>query len=176
MNEINFSQLRSLVNEDWHSHDKDWTRPGFRAIAWYRFGNWRMGIKNKFIRAPFSVLYRIVFRYIRNHYGVEVPYSATIGRRVIIEHQGNIVIHGDAVIGDDCIIRQGVTIGNRHLDKPHDAPRFGNNVNIGVGAVILGGITIGDNVAIGANAVVLQDIPENSLAVGIPAAITPLND
>lgn len=171
MNEQRFSQLLAQIREDWRAHGCDWTKPGFRAIAWHRVGNWRMSIRPKAIRAPLSLLYRFIFRYIRNHYGIEVPYSSKIGRRVIIEHQGNIVIHGDAVIGDDCIIRQGVTIGNRKLDTPYDAPTIGNNVNIGAGAVLLGGIRVGNNAAIGANAVVLKDVPENSLAVGNPARI-----
>ena len=75
------------------------------------------------------------------------------------------------MIGDDVIIRQGVTIGNRHLDRPDDAPVIGNRVNIGSGAVILGAITIGDDVSIGSNSVVLDDVPAGSTVVGPRAAI-----
>jgi serine O-acetyltransferase len=94
-----------------------------------------------------------------------------VGRRVIIEHQSGIVIHGDAVIGDDCIIRQGVTIGNRRLNRPLDAPRLGNRVSVGAGAKLLGSIHVGDGAQIGANAVVFEDVPAGAAAVGVPARI-----
>ncbi len=163
--------LWTLLREDYHAHGHDWTKPGFRAIAAYRFGVWRMTIRSKLLRAPLSILYRALFRHIRNHYGIELPYSATLGRRVIIEHQSCIVIHGNSILGDDCIIRQGVTLGNRSLDKPLDAPILGRGVNIGAGAKILGNVRIGDYASIGANAVVLTDVPAHALAVGIPARI-----
>ena len=105
--------LLAQIREDYVAHGRDWTKPGFRAMAVYRFGVWRMGIRSKLIRAPFSILYRRWFRKVRNRYGIELPYSAVLGRRVVIEHQSCIVIHGSCVIGDDCVIRQGVTLGNR---------------------------------------------------------------
>jgi serine O-acetyltransferase len=161
--------LWELIKEDWVANGRDWTRPGFRALAVYRFGVWRMGIQSKFVRALLGIIYRFMFRRVRNRYSIEFPFSIKAGRRIIIEHQGAIVIHGDSVIGDDCIIRQGVTIGNRYLDKPFDAPRLGNRVNVGAGAKLLGGITIGDDAIIGANAVVLRDVPAGATMVGIPA-------
>lgn len=163
--------LWQQIKEDWIAHDRDWTKPGFRAVAVYRFGVWRMKIQPLLLRAPLSMLYRALFRKIRNTYGIELPYSAKLGRRVIIEHQSCIVIHGDCVIGDDCIIRQGVTLGNRYLDQPFDAPKLGSRVNVGAGAKIFGNVTIGDNANIGANAVVLCDVPVGATAVGIPAKI-----
>jgi serine acetyltransferase len=164
-------RLIAQIVEDWRAHDRDWTRPGFQAVAVHRFGNWRMGIPSKLLRAPLSVLYRALFRGVRNFYGIELPYSAEIGRRVVIEHQSGIVIHGSARIGDDCIIRQGVTLGNRSLDEPFSAPRLGKAVNVGAGAKILGGVAIGDGAQIGANAVVLSDVPAGQLAVGVPARV-----
>jgi serine O-acetyltransferase len=163
--------LWQQIKEDWIAHGRDWTKPGFRAVAVYRFGVWRMTLKPIVLRAPFSILYRALYRKVRNTYGIELPYSAQLGRRVVIEHQSAIVIHGDCVIGDDCIIRQGVTMGNRYLDRPFDAPKLGKRVNVGAGAKIFGNITIGDDVNIGANAVVLSDIPPGKTAVGIPAKI-----
>ena len=163
--------LLETLREDWAAHDCDWTRPGFRAIAAYRFGVWRMGIRNRGLRAPLSVLYRLMYRRARNIYGIELPYTAKIGRRVVFEHAGAVVIHGNAEVGDGCIIRQGVTLGNRRLDAPMDAPRLGRNVNIGAGAKILGSISIGDDAVIGANAVVLCDVPAGALAKGVPAKI-----
>ncbi len=163
--------LWQQIKEDWIAHGRDWTRPGFRAVAVHRFGVWRMKIKPLLLRAPFSILYRALFRKVRNTYGIELPYTVQLGRRVIIEHQSAIVIHGDCVIGDDCIIRQGVTMGNRYLDRPFDAPKLGKRVNVGAGAKIFGNVTIGDGANIGANAVVLCDVPAGATAVGIPAKI-----
>ena len=163
--------LWQQIKEDWIAHERDWTKPGFRAVAVQRFGVWRMTIKPLLLRAPLSILYRALYRKIRNSYGIELPYTVQLGRRVIIEHQSGIVIHGYCSIGDDCIIRQGVTMGNRYLERPLDAPQLGKCVNVGAGAKIFGNVTIGDNVNIGANAVVLSDIPPGKTAVGIPAKI-----
>lgn len=161
--------LWAQIREDWVAHGRDWTRPGFRAVAVHRFGVWRMGIQPKPLRVPFSLLYRLLFRRCRNGYGIELPYSVVLGRRVVIEHQGGIVIHGNSVIGDDCVIRQNCTLGIRRMDAPADAPILGARVDVGAGAVILGRVRIGDGAAIGANAVVLADVATGAVAVGIPA-------
>ena len=168
-------QLKSgmfhYVKEDWVAHGRDWTRPGFRAVVVCRFGAWRMTIQSRLLRAPFSIVYRALFRFIRNVYGIELPYTVQLGRRVIFEHQHGIVVHGAVIIGDDCIIRQGVTLGNRYLAAPREAPVLERGVNIGAGAKILGKVVIGAEASIGANAVVLTDIPPRSTAVGNPAVI-----
>ena len=163
--------LWEQIKEDWIAHGRDWTKPGFRAVAVCRFGAWRMSLEPKLLRAPLSIIYRVMYRHVRNVYGIELPYTVNLGRRVIIEHQSCIVIHGNCAIGDDCIIRQGVTIGNRYLDKPLEAPQLGARVNVGAGSKILGKLVIGDDVSIGANAVVLSDIPTGKTAIGIPAKI-----
>lgn len=165
--------LWAQLKEDHAAHRRDWTRPGFRAVAVHRLGVWRMGIKNKLIRAPFSMLYRVLHRRVRNVYGIELPYSVTLGRRVVVEHQGGIVIHGASVIGDDCVIRQNVTLGIRREEELDQAPTLGRGVNVGAGAVILGGVTLGDGASVGANAVVLKDVPAGATAVGVPAKILP---
>lgn len=163
--------LWQQIQEDWIAHGKDWTKPGFRAVAIARFGVWRMTIQPKLLRAPLSVLYRALYRKVRNTYGIDLPYTVKLGRRVIIEHQGAIIIHGYSEIGDDSILRQGVTLGNRYLDRPLEAPKLGKRVNVGAGAKILGGVHLGDDVNIGANAVVLCDVPAGKTAVGIPARV-----
>jgi serine O-acetyltransferase len=163
--------LWQQIKEDWIAHGRDWTKPGFRAVAVQRFGVWRMQVEPKLLRAPLSILYRSLYRKIRNTYGIDLPYTVKLGRRVIVEHQGAIVIHGYCTIGDDCIIRQGVTLGNRYLDRPLEAPKLGTRVNVGAGAKILGGVSLGDGANIGANAVVLSDVPAGQTAVGIPAKI-----
>ena len=164
--------LFSQIKEDWIAHGRDWTKPGFRAVASHRFGVWRMRWPQP-LRAPMSVLYRVWFRRCRNVYGIELPYSARLGRRVVIEHQGAIVVHGACAIGDDCILRQGVTLGNKSLDRPDDAPTLGRGVNVGAGAKILGAVRIGDGASVGANAVVLKDVPAGCVAAGVPAKILP---
>lgn len=163
--------LWQVIQEDWVAHGRDWTKPGWRAVAVHRFGVWRMSVRFKLLRAPLTVLYRMLYRKVRNTYGIELPYTVNLGRRVIIEHQGDIVIHGYCTIGDDSIIRQGVTMGLRYLNQPFDAPKLGARVNVGAGAKLFGKITIGDDVNIGANAVVLSDIPAGATAVGVPAKV-----
>ena len=157
--------------EDWRAHGRDWSRPGFQALAIHRFGNWRMGIAPRPLRMPFSALYRVLYRSVRNLYGIELPYTARIGRRVVFEHQSGIVVHGCSTIGDDCVVRQGVTLGNRSLEEPNAAPRLGSRVNVGAGAKILGPIVVGDDAQIGANSVVLTDVPAGTVAVGVPARL-----
>ena len=163
--------LWQQIKEDWNAHGRDWTKPGFRAVAVQRFGVWRMKVEPKLLRAPLSILYRSLYRKIRNTYGIDLPYTVKLGRRVVIEHQSAIIIHGYCTIGDDCIIRQGVTLGNRYLEKPLESPQLGDRVNVGAGAKILGKVYLGDDVNIGANAVVLSDVPAGKTAVGIPAKI-----
>jgi serine O-acetyltransferase len=171
----NLGLLEQIV-EDWNAHGRDWTRPGFQALAVHRFGNWRMRIGPRPLRIPFSALYRALYLGVSNLYGIEVPYTARLGRRVVFEHQSGIVIHGHASVGDDCILRQGVTLGNRSAEQPLAAPQIGNRVNIGAGAKVLGQVVVGDDAQIGANAVVLSDVPSAALAVGVPAQVRPMRN
>jgi len=157
-----------IIKDDLHHHDGDWTLPGFRAVAVQRIGHWCMTHRSWRARIM-RPIYRFLFRYVRNHYGIELPWSVRLGNGVIIEHQGGIVIHGLSVIGDGCIIRQGVTLGNRHVRLNNDAPHLGERVNIGAGAKLLGAIMVGDDAVIGANAVVLNDVKSCTTVAGIPA-------
>lgn len=168
---MSFRAMLMQVREDYQAHGRDWTKPGFRAVAVHRFGVWRMSVRSKALRAPLSLLYRWAFRRCRNVYGIELPYTVRLGRGVVFEHQGGIVIHGNSVIGDRCIIRQNCTLGIRSLHALDAAPVLEAAVNVGAGAVILGRVTIGERAAIGANAVVLDDVPADALAVGVPARI-----
>lgn len=162
--------LWRLIREDWAANGRDWTRPGFRTLAVHRFGVWRMGVPQPF-RAPLSILYRAMFRRCRNVYGIELPYSVAVGRGVVIEHQGGIVVHGATVIGDRCILRQNVTLGIRRMAALGDAPILEEGVQLGAGAVVLGRVTLGRGAMIGANAVVMRDVPPGALATGVPATI-----
>jgi len=160
------------LREDWITHERDLWRQGLWAIAVYRFGRWRYGIRRRIFRAPFSFLYKLLFKFIQIITGIELPCEASVGRRLRIDHFGGIIVSGDAVLGDDVVIRNGVTIGLRRVGVS-GSPEIGNRVDIGAGAKILGSIKVGDDSAIGANAVVLQDVPPNSIAIGIPARIIP---
>jgi serine O-acetyltransferase len=158
------------LREDWQTYEQDITRQGLWVMAVYRFGRWRYGIKSAWLRKPLSLLYKLLYVLVQILTGIEFPCEVSIGRRVRIDHFGGIVISGDTVLGDDVILRNGVTIGLKRTGE-RGAPVIGNRVDIGAGAKILGAIRIGDDVSIGANAVVITDVPSNSLAVGVPARI-----
>lgn len=158
------------IRSDWHTHDHDWSRHGFWALVVYRFGNWRYTLKPRFVRMPFSFLYKLLKFAADSFCGIELPCEAVIGDGFCIEHTGGIVVSGDAVFGKDCVIRNGVTVGLRHRHQ-RGSPVIGDRVDIGAGAKLLGPIRIGNDVAIGANAVVLCDVPDGCIAVGIPARV-----
>jgi serine O-acetyltransferase len=124
------------------------------------------------LRKLFSLLYRMLFKSIQIITGIELPCEVLIGRNFVIDHFGGIIISGYAKFGDNCRIRNGVVVGLRRVEEK-SAPVIGNNVDIGAGAKLLGPIRIGNNVLIGANAVVLCDVPDDSLAAGVPASIMP---
>jgi serine acetyltransferase len=106
--------------------------------------------------------------------GTDIRPGAVIGRRFEVHTSYGIEVDNDVIIGDDCIINTGVCIGNKANSRGEGVPRIGNNVMLGLGAKILGGITVGDNVIIGANSVVSHDVPSSHLAIGIPARNKPL--
>ena len=160
------------LREDFRTYDRQWSRQGLWVMVVYRFGRWRYTVRRRWLRLPFSFIYKLLKPFSEILTGIELPCEATLGKRFRIDHFGGIVISGDAVFGDDCVIRNGVTVGLRYTGV-RGAPILGNRVDVGAGAKILGAIRIGDDVAIGANAVVLKDVPSNSIAVGIPARILP---
>jgi serine O-acetyltransferase len=160
------------IRQDLKAHGGNWGAQGFWVLVVYRFGQWRYRVRPALLRKFFSLLYRIAFKFIQIVAGVELPCEAQIGRNFVIDHFGGIIISGYAKFGDNCRIRNGVVVGLRRVDEPC-APVIGNNVDIGSGAKVLGAISIGDNVVIGANAVVLCNVPNDSIATGIPAVVKP---
>jgi serine O-acetyltransferase len=160
------------IRADLRAHGGDWGAQGFWALLVYRFGRWRYKVKPAPVRKIFSAIYKLLFKLVQVVAGIELPCEAEIGRNFTIDHFGGIVVSGYAKFGDNCRIRGGVCIGLSRIEDPC-APVFGNNVDIGVGAKVLGRITVGDNVIIGANAVVTKNVPPNSIAVGIPAVVKP---
>ncbi|NEX13028.1 serine acetyltransferase [Prosthecochloris sp. ZM] len=160
------------VTMDLSTYEGKWSAQGFWVMVVYRFGQWRYRIGNPLIRKPFSLLYKFLYKIVQVVSGIELPCEVPLGKNFRIEHFGDIIISGYASFGDNCIIRNGVTVGLKNIEEK-TAPSIGNNVNIGAGAKILGNITIGNNVDIGANAVVITSVPDNMIAVGIPARIIP---
>jgi serine O-acetyltransferase len=108
--------------------------------------------------------------------GIEIHPGATIGRRVFIDHGMGIVIGETAIIGDDCTLYHGVTLGGTSWNKGKRHPTLGKNVVIGAGAKVLGPIVMGDGAKIGSNAVVVRDVPPGATAVGIPARLVTADD
>ena len=163
----------ALLREDWAEHEKDFLSQGFWAIAVNRFGNWRMGIRNRFLRLPFSIAYKFLYKWVEWTCGISLNYTVKVGRRVHIWHHGGMIL-GAREIGNDVHIRQNTTFGvARRGDARWMKPVIGDGCDIGTGAVIVGGITIGRNSGVGANAVVTKDVPPNCIAVGVPAVIKP---
>lgn len=163
--------LIRLIIEDLRTQRGGVLSQGFWALLCYRLSHARLRCRVPILRQAWAVLNLLTGKATEMMTGIMIPESATIGRRLIIEHFGGIIVHGATVIGDDCVIRQGVTLGIRNMNETMAAPRLGNRVQVGAGAKLLGAITIGDDAVIGANAVVVKDVPAGAVAVGIPAEI-----
>lgn len=143
--------------------------PGVRALAYYRVAHRLYQRRHYFLADWLS-------KRARKKTGIEIHPAAQIGRGVFIDHGMGVVIGETAVVGDNCTIYQGVTLGGTGKDKGKRHPTIGNNVLIGCGAKILGPFKVGDNSKIAANAVVLNEIPPNSTCVGVPAHVVTINN
>jgi serine O-acetyltransferase len=158
------------IRQDLKNYNNDCGAQGFWVMIVYRFGRWRYTVKPLLLRKLFSFIYKFLYKCIQIITGIEFPCEVEIGNNFIIDHFGGIVISGYAKFGNDCRIRNGVVVGLKNVSEPK-APQIGNDVDIGAGAKILGPIKIGNRVVIGANAVVIHDVPDDSIAVGVPATI-----
>lgn len=138
---------------------------GLHALITYRVAHFFYNIRFYLIARFYSQLARFLT-------GIEIHPGAKIGKRLFIDHGMGVVIGETAIIGDDVLIYQEVTLGGTGLEKGKRHPTIGNNVVIGAGAKVLGNITIGDNSYIDSNAVVIKDVPPNSTVVGVPGRIT----
>lgn len=142
--------------------------PGFRAVRMHRKAHWFYNHKMYFIA-------RYISQRCVKKTNIEIHPGAQIGRRFFIDHGTGVVIGETAVIGDDCTIYQGATLGGTGKDKGKRHPTLGNNVMVGAGAKVLGPFKVGDNSNIAAGSVVLSEIPDNSTAVGAPARVVRQN-
>lgn len=140
------------------------TYPGVHALLMHRLSHW-LWKERLYWLARFS---SHIARWLT---GIEIHPGATIGRRVFIDHGMGVVIGETAIIGDDCTLYHGVTLGGTSWNKGKRHPTLEAGVVIGAGAKILGPITVGAGAKIGSNAVVVKDVPANATAVGIPARI-----
>lgn len=142
--------------------------PGLKAIRMHRRANWCY-------RRRMFFLARWISQRAARKTGIEIHPAATIGRRFFIDHGTGVVIGETTVIGDDVMVYQGVTLGGTGKDTGKRHPTIGNNVMIGAGAKVLGPFKVGDNSNIAAGAVVLDEIPPDCTAVGVPAHIVRRN-
>tara|TARA_Y100000758_G_scaffold70925_1_gene46631 strand:+ start:285 stop:959 length:675 start_codon:yes stop_codon:yes gene_type:complete len=137
---------------------------GVQAVIFYRLTHfiWRYKL---------YWLARFISTFARWLTGIEIHPGAVIGRRFFIDHGMGVVIGETAIIGDDCMLYHGVTLGGTSWDKVKRHPTLKNGVVIGAGAKILGPITLGENVRVGSNSVVVRSIDDNETVVGIPGRI-----
>ena len=140
------------------------TYSGLKAVRSYRRAHW-------FYQHKFYTIARIISQRARHKTGIEIHPGEQIGKGLFIDHGMGVVIGETTIIGDNCLLYQGVTLGGTGKDKGKRHPTLGDNVMVGAGAKVLGPINIGNNVKVAANAVVLKDIPDNCTAVGVPARI-----
>lgn len=135
---------------------------GIHALIWHRIAHW-------FYQKRMFFIARLISQIARFFTLIEIHPGAQLGHGILIDHGAGVVIGETAVVGDNCTIYQGVTLGGVGTKKGKRHPTLGNNVTVGSGAKILGSFQVGDNCSIAANAVLLQPLEENITAVGIPA-------
>ena len=145
---------------------------GVWATVMFRYGQWAYSGGPAPLKLPAKLAYKVGQKAVEVATGISMPASVKAGPGFYIGHFGAIIIHPDSQFGDNCSIGQGVTLGTRGQGDG-GVPVLGDNVYVGAGAKVLGGVRLGDNVAVGANAVVVKDVPADHVAVGVPAAIKP---
>lgn len=160
-----------LLREDLAAHFGDWTRPGFRAIAVYRIGTNALQRPDGLVKSAQLWLHRRLSTYVRRRYGIDLPLSARIGRSVTIGHQHGTIVSPGAVIGDRCVLRHRVVVGEAMRDSGATAPVLDENVSVGAGAKILNDCHVESNVRINANTIVDEQIPEGARVVAQPGPV-----
>ena len=143
---------------------------GIWAIVVYRFGRWASRLRIPVLAFVIRILAFFLFKLIEILTGISIPASAEVKKGLYIGHFGSIILHTRVEIGENCSLGPGVIIGTRGLGDD-GVPQIGDNVYVGSGAKILGGIHIGNHVRIGANAVVLKSVPDHCTVVGVPGRI-----
>lgn len=173
---MTWNEFRSLLKADLarYTHDRSGWRlfqssPGFRYTVIWR---WNQFLKtHPLLRALFGLPSRWAYGHYTYKYGISIPLETTIGPGLYVGHFGGIHLNEHVVMGANCNLNQGVTIGKHNRGERKGCPVLGDGVYVGPGAKIFGGIRIGNDVAIGANAVVTRDLPDHAVAVGVPARV-----
>jgi len=165
----------ALVAEDLRTNDGDLLSQGFWILFWHRFGNWRMSVRPKPLRAPLTVIYSVMYRLGQWVGGMQLPYTVQVGRRLRLDHFGGMILVARR-IGDDVTLRQNTTLGIASKADLNAKPVLEDHVDVGAGAVIVGDIVIGRGAVIGANAVVTRSVPPYAVMGGVPARLLRMRD
>ncbi len=144
------------------------TDAGFKHAFWFRTASACRGHKTLRFLYPFV---RTVYNHYQYKHGVFIPPTTRVGPGLFLEHLGDIVVNGRAVIGKNCNLGNGVTIGQTNRGARQGVPTVGDNVFIGPGAKIIGGVTVGDNAAVGVNCVVVRDVPADAVIAAVPGQV-----
>ena len=146
--------------------------PGFKHSFWMRATAYMN--RHRFFRYGLYRLPYFIFMHYTYKYGIDIPHTTQIGSGFYIGHFGGITIHEKSIIGKNCNVSHGVTLGQANRGKRKGHPTIGDSVYIGPGAKIVGKVRVGNNAAIGANCVVTGDVPDNAVVVGIPGKVISL--
>lgn len=158
------------IREDYVTHGRSLRNPALWAMAVYRFGQWADRLRSAPLRWLFGKAYGVLMVFVPIVTGVHLDRRVRVGRGFHIVHAGGNFFHPDVVMGERCGVMQNVTIGT---NMGEGVPVIGDDVFIGVGAVILGKITIGAGARIAANSYVINNVPPGAVAMGVPAKIFP---
>lgn len=178
-----FAELFATISADCFRYNRQigfigflrcgYENPGFKFTFWLRlcsFLFWRPTLK-----FPFYYLAKLILNHYKYKFGIDMPVGLDVGSGFYIGHFGGIVIGKNVVIGKNCNLSHGVTLGQVNRGENKGSPIIGNNVYVGVGAKVLGKIIVGDNAAIGANCVVIKNVPDNGVVVGVPGKLVSYN-
>lgn len=176
---MRYQQYRYLVGSDLH-------RVARRSGAWallravlfgdvYKYVFWmrtcRYTCHHPWLRYSLYPVARAFLHHYRYKFGIDIPFNTRIGAGFYIGHFSCIFVNENCIIGDNCNISQGVTVGTANRGARAGNPVIGDNVYIGPGAKVIGAIRVGDHVAIGANCVVTRDVPDHAVVAGVPARV-----
>ena len=167
-------EFRALVAEDFRANGSSLVHQGFWMLVVHRFGNRRMDVRPRLLRAPLTALYLVLNKLTELLFGMKLGYTVAVGRRVRLEHFGGMIL-GARAIGDDVILRQNTTLGIRSVADLRAKPTLGARVDVGAGAVIVGDIHIGADAVVGANTVVFANVPAGAVVMGVPGRIVGRN-
>lgn len=177
MNSVEDSPARLAPPQQVSADIADWSREAKPLLAWHPSRSLLASLRAYQRHAGSANPLRMVAKKVavlRHRFwsvvtGADIPLNSQIGGGLLLPHPNGIVIHPGVVVGPNCLIFQQVTLG----DRDGGVPYLGGHVDIGAGAKIIGKITLGNHAVVGANAVVLKDVPENCVAIGVPAVVSP---